>query len=84
MLPKTGGRSNFPNGKGLARFCGQPFRVKTPLGVNKVEQSKTFMLATCPAHRMTPGDAARLRYATTKENRAAVFETIKTRMKTAA
>jgi hypothetical protein len=40
--------------------CGDPFEVTTP---SSVEQSNSFLQTTCPAHRMTPSEAGRLRFA---------------------
>jgi hypothetical protein len=57
-------------------ICGKPFRATTPGNVSTVEQSKTFQMVTCEAHRMTPANVARLRYAKPAD-RPAIFEAMK-------
>jgi hypothetical protein len=56
--------------------CGGPFEVKTPAGTIRAEQSKSFESTTCPAHKMTPGEVSRLRFAKPGE-RPTVFGRIK-------
>lgn len=55
-------------------ICGAPFQVPTPMGVRSAEQSSSFLTTTCPAHRMTPAESARIARA---NDRRAVFGFIK-------
>jgi hypothetical protein len=62
--------------EGMCTICERPFRLMTPLGVCSAGQSKSFNTATCQAHRLTPSESAKIRFAK-KGMRAEVFETIK-------
>jgi hypothetical protein len=57
-------------------ICDEAFEVATPRGVKAVEQSKRFEMTTCCAHRMTPSETAKLRFAK-RDQRRAVFEALK-------
>jgi hypothetical protein len=57
-------------------ICGAPFEVVTPRGVIHAEQSCSFQVITCPAHRLTAMEALSLRYAKPAV-RAVVFAAIK-------
>jgi hypothetical protein len=54
--------------------CGAPFQIATPTGV--AGSAKTLGAITCRAHRMTPSEVAKLRFAKA-EKRRDVFEAIK-------
>ncbi len=43
-------------------ICGKPFQISLPTGVRSIRQSKGFEAVTCPDHRMTTSEAARLRH----------------------
>lgn len=63
--------------RGSCVVCGSPYEVFThldPLAVINYPQS--FEIVTCPAHRMTPSEAAALRYSKHGTRRQA-FERIK-------
>ncbi|MGA2637428.1 hypothetical protein [Methylocella sp.] len=57
-------------------ICGGPFHVTTPAAACSVERTKSFTVATCPAHRLTQSERAKIRYSP-KQLRADVFESIK-------
>ena len=44
-------------------ICGDPFEVATPSSVSSVEGSKSFLVTTCPTHRMTPVEVSKLLFA---------------------
>ena len=56
--------------------CGARFQIAAPMGAASIEQSASFGLTTCPAHRMTPSEAGRLSVANLDDRRWA-FECIK-------
>ena len=53
-------------------ICGNPFQISAPLS----GRSNALEVVTCPAHRMTPSEAGKLRFAKALA-RPAVFEAIK-------
>ena len=57
-------------------ICGGPFEVATPIGVKAVGQSRSFETTTCSEHRLSPSEAARLRFAK-REKRRALFEAMR-------
>src|ERR1700730_1690444 len=57
-------------------ICGASFHVGTLETVFSSQGSRSFSKATCPAHRLTPSEVSKIRFAK-KDNRLAVFETIK-------
>jgi hypothetical protein len=65
-------RIELPVWQSTCVICGEPFEVATDGGIT----SKSFAVTTCPAHRMTPSERAKLRFAKA-EKRRAVFEAIK-------
>jgi hypothetical protein len=62
--------------QGSCVVCDSPFEVTTPQGVTRAEQSRSFEVTTCPAHRLTSGEANKLRFAK-PSIRKAVFAAIK-------
>jgi hypothetical protein len=57
-------------------ICGAEFQVATPPAFVSAEQSKSFLMTTCPAHRMTPSETGQLRRAKVGDG-AALFEQIR-------
>ena len=57
--------------------CGAPFEITIPAKYNSPDKSNAFQMTTCPDHRMTPSETAKLRF-TPSDKRRAAFETIKT------
>jgi hypothetical protein len=62
--------------EGTCAVCGRPFRLTTPQGVASADKSKSFQTSTCPAHRLTPSEAAKIRFAP-NPLRAEIFDGIK-------
>jgi len=49
--------------------CGEAFEVATPASIKTVEQGRrSFETTTCPAHRLTPSEVAKLRFASEAED----------------
>ena len=53
--------------------CGNPFEVTMRSSISSVEGSNSFEVTTCPAHRMTPSEVSKLRFAKAADRRA-LFE----------
>ena len=64
--------------RSMCVICGDPFEVTTPSSISSVEGSGSFLVTTCPAHRMTPSEVSKLRFAKAAD-RPAVFEAMRRR-----
>jgi hypothetical protein len=73
---KNGTRTTIAVWQGACTICAAPFEVKTPGYVDQPDQSKSFLATTCPDHRLTPTEVARMRFCKAAE-RQGVFATIK-------
>jgi hypothetical protein len=56
-------------------ICGAPFEVSAPAQAETTDQSRSFTIVTCPAHRLTAKERTKLRYAK-RHDRPALFEAI--------
>ena len=50
---KDGSETSLAVWRGTCVVCGEPFEVTTPTGIERAEQSRSFTVVTCPAHRKT-------------------------------
>jgi hypothetical protein len=75
-VTRDGRKTKLAVWEGACTICGATFSVAAPVSVFSSQGSKSFSMATCPAHRLTPTEAAKIRFAK-KDDRLTVFEGIK-------